>query len=395
MIRIRKSYFIFLLILSLGIFIVSCSSPQKKENTESAAVFVPNPQLIAEQSHETLAIGSSAPDFSLPDIYGKMVSLSDFKDAKVLVVIFTCVHCPTATHYEDRIIQFTKDYKAKDVQVVAIMSNSNMGLALEELGWSEFDDSYENMKVRAENKKFNFPFLYDGDNQQVALKYGPAATPHAFIFDQNRKLQYVGNVDQNEDPEVGRAENLRAATDAVLAGKLIENPVTKTLGCSTKWAWKAETVARMDKNWQAKPVELNEIDVKGIKTLIKNDSPNLRLINIWASWCGPCVVEYPELVKLQRIYGARNFEFVSISADKISNKNTVHKFLKRNNSALTNYIFSEGDNYKLIESVDPEWNGALPYTILVGPGGKIILKTQGEVDIPKLKKAIFFNPLLK
>lgn len=392
--KITKYYFNLFLILSIGFFIVSCSPQQKKGIRDSTKGFVPSPQLIEEQSHETLAIGASAPDFTLPDLNGNMVSLSDFSKAKVLVVVFTCVHCPTATAYENRIIQFTKDYKDKGVQLVAIMSNSNLGLALEELGWSEFDDSYEYMKKRAGDKQFNFPFLYDGDDQHVALKYGPAATPHAFVFDQDRKLRYVGNIDQNENPEIGHGENLRTATDAVLAGKTVENPVTKTFGCSTKWSWKAKSVERMDKIWQAKLVELNEIDIAGIKNLMKNDSPKLRLINVWASWCGPCVIEYPELVKIERIYSTRNFEFISISADKISNKNNVFEFLKKNYSALPNYICSD-DKYKLIEAVDPEWSGALPYSVLIDPRGKIVWKCQGEVDIPVLKKAIFFNPMLE
>ncbi len=389
-----KYYVNFLLIFCLGVMVVSCSSKQKKENNDSTKGFVPNLQLVEEQKHETLPIGASAPDFTLPDINGDMVSLGDFSNAKVLVVVFTCAHCPTAQAYEDRLIQFTGDYKNKGVGVVAIMPNSNLGLSPEELGYTEYDDSFENMKRRAEDKKFNFPFLYDGDDHHVSVKYGPTTTPHVFIFDQDRKLQYAGNIDQNEKPGTGHGDNLRAATDAILAEKVVENPVTKSFGCSIKWAWKSGSVARMNKNWQEKPVELNEINIAGIQDLIKNDSKKLRLINVWATWCGPCIVEYPELVKLQRTYGARDFEFISVSADKISNKENVHEFLKKSYSALTNYIYSDGDKYKLIEAVDPEWSGALPYTLLIEPGGKIIWKYQGEVDLPELKKTIVGHPLI-
>lgn len=389
-----KYYINFLLIFCMEVLIISCSSQKKRENNDLTKGFVPNPQLVEEQPHETLTIGASAPDFILPDTNGEMVSLSDFSKAKVLVVVFTCVHCPTAQAYEDRLIQFTKDYKDKGVQVVAIMPNSNLGLSPEELGYTEYDDAYGNMKKRSEEKHFNFPFLYDGDDHHVSVKYGPTSTPHVFVFDQERKLQYVGNVDQNEKPGTGHGENLRAATDAVLAGKKVENPVTKAFGCSIKWAWKSGSVAHTTERWQAKPVELNEIEVAGIKDLMKNDSKNLRLINVWATWCGPCVVEYPELVILQRTFGARDFEFISISADNISNKEKVLEFLKKNYSALPNYIYSEGDKYKLIEAVDPDWSGALPYSVLIEPGGKIVWKYQGDVDVLELKKTIVNHPMI-
>lgn len=391
--NMKKNVLGFSFILSL-VLMLSCNSGPKNKSTVNTDAFVPNPQAIEEQEHETLTIGSKAPDFNLPDMNGKMVSISDFSDAKVLVVLFTCTHCPTAQAYEDRMIQYTTDYKDKGVQVVAIMPNSNLGTSPEELGYTEFDDSFENMKLRAKDKNYNFPFLYDGDNEAVSIQYGPTTTPHVFVFDKDRKLQYVGNIDQSEKPGTGNAENLRAATDAVLEGKPVENPVTKSFGCSIKWAWKADLAKKTTQSWDAKPVELSDIDIAGIKTLIQGDPKKLRLVNVWATWCGPCVIEYPDLVSLQRMFGRRSFEFISISADKIANKDNVLEFLQKAHSALPNYIYTGGDNYKLIEAVDPEWSGALPYTMLIEPGGKVVWKFQGSVDLLELKKAIVNHPLI-
>lgn len=374
------------------IYLVSCKSNSK--NQENGNAFVPNPQPVAEQEVKTLEIGAKAPDFSLPDINGNKVSLSDFADAKVLVIVFTCSHCPTAQAYEDRLVKFTSDYKDKNVQVVAIMPNSMLALLPEECGYTDLDDSFADMKIRASDKHFNFPFLYDGDNEAVSIKYGPSTTPHVFVFDKDRKLQYNGNMDQSEKPGTGNAENLRTATDNVLAGKPVLNPVTKTFGCSIKWAWKQELAKKAQKSWDETPVNLSDIDVAGIKKLLKNDTKKLRLINVWATWCGPCVVEYPDLVKLQRNYGGRNFEFVSISSDKIEIKEEVFDFLKKSHSSVQNFIFSGSDNYKLIEAIDPGWKGSLPFTLLVEPGGKIIWKHEGEVNIPELKKIIVNHKLI-
>lgn len=384
--------------LSIGLaalFFAACQSPSSAPEKQPAAAFVANPQPVPHQDVKTLGIGAAAPDFNLPGADGKYYSLKDFKDGKALVVIFTCNHCPTAQAYEDRIISFTADYKSKGVEVVAISPNSPLGLLYEELGYSDLNDDYVAMQQRASDHKFNFPYLYDGDTQATSLLYGPAATPHAFVFDQERKLCYTGRLDRKEKPGTANAEDLRAAVDAVLAGQTIAEPVTQTFGCSTKWGWKIELKTKADADWAAREVKMDNIDVAGVQKLLKNaDSGKLRLINIWATWCGPCVVEYPDFIVLQRMYGARDFEFVSISADKADKEPKVMEFLKDKQSAVQNYLFASEDKYALAEAIGKDWNGALPYTVLVEPGGKVVWHHQGEVDFQALKRAIVEHPML-
>lgn len=364
--------------------------------TNAQTKFVARPQAIPHQETPTMAIGSKAIDFKLPNYDGKFYSLKDFASAKVLVIIFTCVHCPTAQAYEDRMIKIVDDYKAKGVSVVAISPNSPNGLLLEELGYSDLNDEFDNMKIRVKEKKYNFPFLYDGDTEATSIKYGPVATPHAYVFDSQRILRYNGRLDALEKPSKGgNAEDLRKAIDEVLAGKEVTTPVTKTFGCSVKWAWKTEYNEKNEKNWTSRPVNLDDIDTEGVKKLVKNeDSGKLRLINVWATWCGPCVIEYPDFLDIFRMYGARDFEFVSVSADKLEKKDKALKFLKEKHSGVKNYIFKDEDIYKLIEAIDPKWNGALPYTLLVEPGGKVVYSIQGSIDNQKLKRIIVDHPLI-
>jgi thiol-disulfide isomerase/thioredoxin len=253
-------------------------------------------------------------------------------------------------------------------------------------------DSFEEMKQRAADKNFSFPYLYDGDDQKTALAYGPVATPHCFVFDRNRVLRYVGRIDDSEKPGTGKGEDIRNAIEAILSGKTVENPVTKVFGCSIKWSWKDEYTQRLYKEWAAFPVTLDEIDNSGIKEIIGNrSSDKLRLINIWATWCGPCVTEFPDLVIIDRMYRGRSFEFISISADKPDRKNDVLKFLQKQQASNKNYIFNKDDVYQLIEAVDPDWQGALPYTLLIEPGGKIIYKKQDMIDPVAMKKLIVDN----
>lgn len=387
-------------IVCLLVSLLHCKSDVKKmeegSNTSSDKLtgFVANPQEVPEQEVKTLEIGAKAPDFKLPGTDGKFHSLADYSDAKVLVILFTCNHCPTAQAYEDRIKTLVTDYASKGVQVVAISPNSPLGLLYEELGYSDLGDTFEDNIIRAEKNNFNFPYLYDGDNQKVSLAYGPVATPHAFVFDQKRILQYVGRIDGSEKPGTANAEDLRQAIDNVLSGSEIAEPTTKTFGCSTKWGWKTKMREKVDEEWKNKEVSLQTTTIEGIQDVLKNKSDKLRLVNVWATWCGPCRLEYPDFIVIQRMFGARDFEFVSISTDKMAKKESAIKFLNDVESAVTNYIVDSEDSYAIIEAIDPKWNGALPYTLLLEPGGKVVWQHQGEVDFQELKTFIVDHPMI-
>jgi peroxiredoxin len=342
--------------------------------------------------HKTLPIGAPAPDFSLPGTDGKTYSLSSFSKADVLVIVFTCNHCPTAQAYEDRIIQLTHDYAAKNVAVVAIMPNDPKSINLDELGYTDMGDSFEEMKVRAKEKKFNFPYLYDGATEKASLAYGPIATPHVFIFDKKRILRYSGRIDDMEKPTKTPTEfDTRNAIDALLAGKPVPVATTKVFGCSIKWAEKSDWITRSKEAWAKEPVGLDTIGEAGIHELLKNNSDKLRLINVWATWCGPCVTEFPEFISMNRMYRKRDFEFISISADEPAKQSKALAFLQKQEASTRNYIFSGDNKYKLIEAIDPNWQGALPYTLLVEPGGKIVYAKEGIIDPFVLKKAIVDN----
>ena len=348
--------------------------------------------LLKADDVRTLEIGSPAPPFSLPGVDGKTYSLDSFKAAKILVVIFTADHCPTAQAYEDRILQLYQDFHSKGVEFVLISPNNPQAVCLEEIGYSDLGDSFEEMKIRAKDKKFPMPYLYDGDRQETAKAYGPTSTPHVFIFDSQRKLRYCGRIDEMENPYVkATRHDTKNAIVALLDGKTVPVEKTKTFGCSIKWASKAEWRTKLDTEWKNKSVEIIEVDISGIKEIIANKSGKYRLINLWATWCGPCVIEFPEFVTMQRMYGARNFEFISISTDGLKKKDKVLEFLKDKNAATKNYICTSDDKYALIEAVDKDWPGALPYTLLVAPGGEIVYNHSGLVDVLEVKKEIIKN----
>ena len=189
----------------------------------------------------TLQLGDHAPNFSLPATDGKTYSLENFQNAKVLVIAFTCNHCPYVINSEARVLEFTRQYQPRGVAYVAINSNSANTYA---------DDGFEHMKQRALERGFDFPYLRD-ESQQTALDYGALRTPHFYVFDAERKLRYTGRMDDNpRNPGQETTHELRDAVEDLLANRQVAVPLTNPIGCNVKWDGK-------EKHWM--PAEACDI----------------------------------------------------------------------------------------------------------------------------------------
>jgi len=174
-----------------------------------------------------LSLGTQAPDFSLPDTEGNLVSLSDFRDAPALLVIFMCNHCPFVKHVAQGLAKLAQQYQAKGVAIVGINSNDVQSFP---------EDSPANMKKEAARHGYTFPYLYD-ETQEAAKAYRAACTPDFFLFDRQRRLVYRGQMDDSRPgskiPVTGK--DLRAALDAVLAGQPVPEVQKPSMGCNIKW----------------------------------------------------------------------------------------------------------------------------------------------------------------
>jgi peroxiredoxin len=343
---------------------------------------------IAADNPVTLPIGSTAPDFDLPGVDGRNWALKDFAEAKVLVVIFTCTHCPTAQYYEERIKQIVTDYKGRGVAVVAIMPNDPKSVRLDELGWTDLSDTFDEMKLRTKEREYNFPYLYDGDTETVSKAYGPVATPHVFVFDSTRKLRYVGAIDDSERIAKVTKHHLRDALNAVLAGKVPPVAQTKVVGCSIKWAGKEGAVKSYMAKLAAEPVSLSLADTNALAALRRNDSGKSRLVNFWATWCAPCVAEFDEFVAINRMYRHRDFEMVLVSMNQPDEEKQVLEFLKKQQASNKNLIFGSADRTPLINAFDPEWQGEVPLTVLLNPEGQVLYRESGSIDPVAVRRAI-------
>ena len=355
----------------------------------ASCLFVLAALSAAAANPPVLPLGSPLPDFKLPGVDGKTYTPADFAAAKILMVVFTCNHCPTAQAYEERLKQITADYAPKGVAVLAINPNSAEAVRLDEMGYGDLGDTFAEMKIRAKHHHFNFPYVYDGDTQEIVTRFGAIATPHVYLFDAERKLRFQGRIDNSEREDLVKARDTRDALDALLAGRKPAVTKTRVFGCSIKWKEKIGDNER----WRAKvarePVALAKVDAAGLKALRTNaDSGKVRLVNFWATWCGPCVSEFDELIEQNLRFRQRGFELVTVAAQFPDEEAKVLKFLQDHHASVRNLIFGDTDKYALIEAFDKDWNGELPYTLLIGADGKVLYRESGSIDFLAIRRAL-------
>ena len=297
------------------------------------------------------------------------------------MLAFTCNHCPTAQLYESRIKHLADDYRNRGVTLLAIEPNNPAAVRLDEMGYTDVGDSFEEMKVRAAYRNFNFPYLYDGETQKVSRAYGPTATPHLFILDAERKLRYEGRVDNNPREPLVTVRDARNALDALLAGKPVSVAKTPSVGCSTKWIYKEEGSREELAEIESRPVSVKPASADDLKALRKNSTGKLVLVNFWATWCGPCFKELPELETMYRMYGHRPFDLVTVSINYPDEQPGVLAALQKQHATSQNLLLGSTDIYALMAAFDSEWNAAVPYTMLIRPDGS------NSLQIPRVRKS--------
>jgi len=359
----------------------------------------------AEPGLAELQIGDPAPNFSLPGIDGKNHTLTDYQQSRFLMVAFLCNHCPDSQGAEGRIKKLLEEMKGQSFALVAINPNNPEAVRIDELGYAKYNDSLEEMKKHAAEQQFTFPYLYDGETQAAAKAFGCLATPHVFLFDANRRLRYQGAFDDSRfgDPATVKATYARDALLALLGGQPVPVQTTRPHGCSTKWLSKKHTVTDTTAKYNSTPVEIESIDAAEVASLRTNSTRKLRLFNVWATWCAPCVAEFPELVRTSRQFSNREFELITISLDEPKTMAKAKAFLEKQGAAppekvqrslkdegrKTNaYLFTGASQESLMNILDPQWPGGIPHTVLVAPGGRVLWRHNGVVDGEQLRAKI-------
>ena len=350
-----------------------------------------SPSLFAEDALLPLAIGAGVPAFSLPGVDGQVHALGEFKASKVLVVVFLCNHCVESQVYEGRVEKMAEDYRGKGVAVVGISADAPDSLSLKDLAYSDVGDSLAEMKVRAGFRHFSFPYLYDGTTQKVARAFGAEVSPQVFVFDGERKLRYSGRVDDSVNEALVKSSDARNAIDAILGGKPVGLAETKAVGCATQWARSPEEVKAVTAKMEVEPVTVALAGTADLTKLRENPTGKLLLVNFFATWCGPCVSEFPDLMATNRMYRGRGFAMTTVSSNEPEEKADVLKFLVKMHASTNNLLFATTDTYALQAAFDPAMGAGVPFTVLIAPNGDILFQQQGDLDMMEMRRAILAN----
>ncbi len=306
--------------------------------------------------------------------------------------MFESNHCPASLAYQERVHQLYAQYRSRGLALVLINPNNPRAVRLNELGYTDMNDSFDEMKVRAEFNKWTLPYLYDGETQTTAIKFGAVATPHIFIFDQQRKLAYQGAIDDSRNSAGVKQRYAADAIDALLAGRPVATRETRALGCSTKWLDRSLAgVADEMKAIQATPVALAPIDPAGLKALRANATTNKTMVvSFWRTGNRVAESQFADLQTTFRMYtlSPRPVDMVTVSLDAPERSAAVLAYLRSQYATTTNRQLASTDIAAMQAAFGLKWNAAQPFTVVIDPQGRVAYQREGRVDVRAVRTAI-------
>jgi peroxiredoxin len=325
-------------------------------------------------------VGQPVPDFTLADLSGRTHSLKDYR-GKSVVVGFISARCPISNAYKDRIRAIADEYAKRGVAFLGVNSSA--------------DESIEEARAYAAKNNLDFPILKDEGNV-VADAYAAERTPKIYLIDGEGVLRYQGRIDNSQDPRMVKRNDLREALNEMLSGKPVSVAETKALGCLIKRVQDAKAIPAMapakTKVTQAEPKvgTLKPADFGKFKDSAKG---KVLVLNFWATWCGPCVAEFPELVALDAKYRDKGVKLVGITADDADDvQPKVIPFIKKHNVKFDIIRQDTDDPEEMLNQITKDWNGVIPATFVYDKKGNLAYSRFGIIDrdllVAEIEKAL-------
>jgi peroxiredoxin len=319
------------------------------------------------------SIGKAAPDFTLTDLKGQNHSLRDYR-GKIVALGFISTNCPISNDYNARMRAIAEDYGKQNAVFLGINSN--------------FNEPVTEIKAHAAKNNLPFTILKDEGNK-VADAYGAQRTPEIFLIDNEGIVRYHGRIDNSREVRRVNRQDLRAALNELIEGKAVSVTEGKAFGCPIKRSQDAKKIkagSTKAKSTEPKIAMLKPADFNKYKDAAKG---KVLVVNFWATWCGPCVAEFPELVAIDAKYRDKGVKLVGISVDEVAEiKSKVVPFIKEQKAAFDILVQDSDDPEELINLIDKNWQGTLPTTFVFDKQGAIAYTRYGILDRDLLLEAI-------
>ncbi|WP_052200899.1 redoxin domain-containing protein [Terriglobus sp. TAA 43] len=347
--------------------------------------------MSANLEHPLMPIGTDAPDFALTGTDDKIHTLSEFSKGKVLVVMFESVHCPVSENYEGRMRALYDTYHGKGVEFIAINPNNPKAVRLDELGYTDLTDAPDDMKIRVRDRQIPWPYVSDGQTQTTAQKFGAVATPHVFIFDQDRKLRYEGRIDDNQNQSLVKVHDANDAIEALLSGGTVAVPHRPAFGCSTKWLSKTGDVDREMAKIHAEPVALTPTSAAEMTALRANNTDKVTVVHFWSTTVPNGEKDFAALQTTYRMYRGRAYDFVTVNTDGSAKTTQATDFLHAQYASSRNLQLAATDMKAVSDAFGTTLSANEEFTAVIAPGGKVVYTHKGPLDVLELRHAVLAN----
>ncbi|MBT5716722.1 MAG: thioredoxin family protein [Opitutae bacterium] len=328
------------------------------------------------------------PPFRLPGVDGNIYDSREFKKSELLAVVFLSNHCPTSQIFQHGIISLAKEYRNQGLQVIAISPNDPEAILPDELSYSVLGDTFSEMVLRSKELQYPFPYLYDGKTQEVSKSYGVRVTPHAYLFDKNRKLRYSGRIGDPKNPDRKDRDDLRHAIISLIHGT--EPVVVRGLayGNSIKWIKDRIIVEKARSRFSRESVYLKKSNSRTLQFVRRNISKLPTLIYVWSIKDMNNRQDLLKLASIHKIYRKRGLKFVTICVDGKECFDAAKKVLVETQSSGTNYISTGTEISPVADLRSEEGFLTTPFLGLLTPEAKVYYRSNNKINSLIIKRNI-------
>jgi len=327
------------------------------------------------------------PPFSLRATNGEVYTESDFDDKKVLGIVFLSNHCKVSQLFQNHLIALTRKY-SKDMVIIAVSPNYEQSILPDELAYSDLGDSFEDMVKRANRMKYNFPYLHDGDDQNLTKEIGAKITPTIYLYNQDRELFYSGRIGNIDSPDNMETSEVNQAISSLLIGKKTSFKRTKVFGTAIKTKNHLFVAEQVRQRYADEKVRLSEADARKLNFYLTHNTRKPKLFYVWQTSDGKPRDNLIKLSFLYKIFRKRGFKLITVCIAKKDEEDKIVEFLENSQLSSTNFIVYGHHISPLASIIPDDVEKVTPYFRLLSSRGEKLIGSHGEISTDSLRYEI-------